>query len=107
MDNYRPISCLTLKWKLLTGIISEHLYSFLEEKKILSEEQKGCKRNSRGTTEQVLLDKPVFTDCKRRNTNLAMAWIDYPKVYDVISRSWISECLEVFGVAENTKNFLV
>ena len=32
-----------------------------------------------------------------------MAWIDYRKAYD----SWISECLEVFGVAENNKNFLV
>ena len=25
----------------------------------------------------------------------------------MIPQSWISECLEVFGVAENTKNFLV
>ena len=25
MDNYRHISCLSLLWKLLTGIISEHL----------------------------------------------------------------------------------
>ena len=36
-----------------------------------------------------------------------MAWIDYRKAYDMIPQSWISECLEVFGVAENTKNFLV
>ena len=43
VDNYRPISCLPFMWKLLTGIISEHLYSFLEEEKMLPEEQKGCK----------------------------------------------------------------
>ena len=36
-----------------------------------------------------------------------MAWIDYRKVYDMIPHSWISECLELFGVAENTKKFLV
>ena len=36
-----------------------------------------------------------------------MAWIDYQKSYDMIPRRWISECREVFGVAENTKNFLV
>ena len=72
VNNYRPISCLPLIWKLLTGIISEHLYRFLEEEKILPEEQKGCKRNSRGTKDQVLLDKAVLRDCKRRNTNLTV-----------------------------------
>ena len=40
VDNYRPISCLPLMWKFLTGLISEHLYSFLEEEKIFLEEQK-------------------------------------------------------------------
>ena len=102
MESYRPILCLPLTWKLLTGIISEHFYSFLEEEKILPKEQKGCKRNSRGTKDQVLVDKAVLKDCKRRSANLAMAWIDYRKAYDMIPHSWISEYLEVFGVAENT-----
>ena len=53
------------------------------------------------------MDKAVLKDCKRRSTNLAMTWIDYRKAYDMIPHSWISECLEVCGVAENTKNFLV
>ena len=107
VDNYRPISCLPLMWKLLTGIISEHLYRYLEEEKILPEEQKGCKRNSRGTKDQVLLDKALIRDWKRSSTNLAMAWIDYRKAYDMIPHSWISDCLEVFGVTENTRNVLV
>ena len=107
VDNFRPISCLPLMWKLLTGIISEHLYCFLEEENIFPEEQKGCKRKSRGTKDQLLLDKAVLRDCKRRSTNLAMAWIDYRKAYDMIPHSWISECLEVFGVADNTRQFLL
>ena len=49
----------------------------------------------------------MLRDCKRRSTNLAMAWIDYRKVYNMIPHNWISEFLEVFGVAENPKNFLV
>ena len=40
VDNYRPISCLPLMLKVLTGVISEHLYIFLEKEKILPEEQK-------------------------------------------------------------------
>ena len=53
------------------------------------------------------MDKEVLKDCKRRSTNLTMTWVDYRKAYDMIPHSWISECLEVFGIAGNTKNFLV
>ena len=35
-----------------------------------------------------------------------MAWIDYRKAYDMIPPSWISERLDLFGVAENSKKFL-
>ena len=52
------------------------------------------------------MDKAVLKDCKRRSTNLAMAWIDYRKAYDMIPHSWISECIEVFREAENTKKFV-
>ena len=30
VDNYRPITCLPLMWKLLTGMISNALYDFME-----------------------------------------------------------------------------
>ena len=36
-----------------------------------------------------------------------MAWIDYMKAYDMVPHSWIIECLDLFGVAENIKSFLV
>ena len=50
---------------------------YLEEVKILPEEQKGCKRGSCGTKDQLLIGKTVLKDCKKRHTNLSMAWIDY------------------------------
>ena len=36
-----------------------------------------------------------------------MAWIDYKKAYDIVPHSWIIECLDLFGVAENFKSLLV
>ena len=48
----------------------------------------------------------VLRDCKKRHTNLAMAWIDYKKAYDMVPHSWISECLEMFGIANNVQDFL-
>ena len=29
-SNYRPITCLPLVWKLLTGVIEEDVYGFLD-----------------------------------------------------------------------------
>ncbi|XP_063595812.1 uncharacterized protein LOC134772704 [Penaeus indicus] len=106
VDNFRPISCLPLMWKLLTGMIAEEMYGFLEREKILPDEQKGCRKGSRGTKDQLLIDKTVLKDCKRRKTNLAMAWIDYKKAYDMVPHSWIIECLELFGIAENVRKFM-
>ena len=72
-ENYRPITCLPLMWKLLAGMIAEETYNYLEREKLLPEEQKGCKRGSRRTKDQLLIDKTVLKDCKKRNTNLSMA----------------------------------
>ena len=66
VDNYRPISCLPLMWKLMTGVTANSAYKILEESDILPTEQKGCRRKSRGTKNQLLIDEVILTDCKKR-----------------------------------------
>ena len=105
-DNYRPITCLPLMWKLLTGVIAEEMYNYLEREKILPEEQKECRRGSRGTKDQLLIDKTVLKDCRKKHTTLSMAWIDYRKAYDLVPHSWVNERMEMFGIAENLRTFL-
>ena len=34
-------------------------------------------------------------------------WIDYKKAYDMVPHSWITECLDLFGVEENINSLLV
>ena len=106
-SNYRPITCLPLVWKLLTGMISDEMYSFLEESNLLPEEQKGCRKGSRGTNDLLFIDKMVLREVKSRKKNLAMAWIDYRKAYDMVPHSWIVECLQLFGIADNIRDLLV
>ena len=69
--NYRPIICLPLMWKLLTGIVADEIYNHLEGNDLLPEEQKGCRRNSKGTKDQLLIDKAVMENCRRRKVRLA------------------------------------
>lgn len=100
-SNYRPITCLPMMWKLLTGIMGEKLYHHLERNGLLTDEQKGYRKGSRGTKDQLLVDKAILKNCRRRLTNLSMAWIDYKKAYDMVPHSWILKCLEMVGAAKN------
>ena len=59
-DNYQPITCLALMWKLVTGKICSQLYEHLEREQLLPEEQKGCRKKSGGTKDQLIID--LFTD---------------------------------------------
>ena len=106
-SNYRPITCLPLMWKLLTGVFADQIYAHLDQEKLLTEEQKGCTKGSRETNDLLYIDRTVIKKVKSRNKNLAMAWIDYKKAYDMVPHSWIIECLDLFGVAENIKSLLV
>ena len=102
VDNYRPKSCLPLMWKLLTGVIAESMYEYLERNNILPEEQKGFRRKSRGTKDHFFIDKIILQDCKKGHKNLAMAWVDYRKAYDLVPHSWILECLELSQISDSS-----
>ena len=36
-----------------------------------------------------------------------MVWIDYKKSHDFIPHSWIKECMELMGIAENVRELLL
>ena len=105
-ENYHPITCLPVIWKLLTGIIAEDLYEFLDTENLLPDEQKGCRNVSQGTKHQLYIDKMVLNKVKSRKKDIAMEWIDYKKAYDMLPHPWILECLKLFGAAENIRSLL-
>ena len=96
-SNYRPMTCLPLMWKLLTGMISEEIYGYLDERNLLPGEQKGCRKKSRGTHDLLFIEKMVLRDASQRN--LTMTWIDYRKAFDMVPHSWLEECLNIFEIA--------
>ena len=90
----------------MTGVITDWISAHLDQKKLLPEEQKGCRKGSRGTNDLLYIDRAVIREVKSRNKNLAMTWIDYKKAY-MVPHSWIIECLDLFGLAENINSLLV
>ena len=55
--------------------------------------------------DQLLIDKTVLKGCRKRRTNLAMVWIDYRRAYGFDPHSWILECLDMLGAADNVSRF--
>ena len=106
VDYCVPLSCLLFMWKLMTGMLAEKIYSHLERENVVQFEQKECGKGIRRTKGQLLINKTVLRDCKRRHTYQVMAWIDYKNAYDMAFPCWISECLEMFEIANSVQDFL-
>ena len=102
-SNYRPIACLPLMWKLLSGIFANRVYTHLLDNQ-LPEEQKGARKKLRGTKDQLLIDKTILKEVKRLKKNVVMSWIDYKKAYDITPHSWFRETLNITGVAKNIQH---
>ena len=90
----------------MSGVTADQIYGHLARQKFLPEEEKGCRKRSRWTNDLLCIDRSVIREVKSRKKNLAMAWIDYKKTYDMVPHSWIKECLEFFGVADNINTLL-
>ena len=83
-NNYRPITCLQMMWKILTAQIREEIYYSLTSRRFFPDEQKGCCKGSRDTAELLYIDQHILNESKTRRKNLVMAWIDYKKAYDMV-----------------------
>ena len=65
-NNYRPITCLPMMWKILTAQIREEIYYLLTSRGLFPEEQKGCCKGSRGTAELLYIDQHTLNESKNR-----------------------------------------
>ena len=43
---------------------------------------------------------------ERPDKNLAMAWFDYKKAYDMVPQSWIINCLKMYKISNEVIKFI-
>ena len=65
-NNYRPITCLPMMWKLLTAQIREEIYYSLTRRGLFPDERKGCRKGARGTVEFLYIDQHILNESKNR-----------------------------------------
>ena len=104
--NYRPITCLPMMWKILTAQIRKEIYYSLTNRGLFPEEQKGCRKGSRGTGELLYKDQYILNESKTRRKNLAMASIDYKKAYDMVPQRWVLNWHKMYKISDEVKNFI-
>ena len=75
-NNYRPIICLPMMWKILSAQIREVLYYSLISCGLLPNEQKGCRKGSSGTAELLYIDQHILNESEKGRKNIAMAWTE-------------------------------
>lgn len=71
-----------------------------------SNDQKGCKKESRDTTDQLLIDEAILRNCRRACKEVAIGWIDYKKAYDMVPQSWLKEAVELVRLADDVNKIL-
>jgi len=64
--NYRPVTCLSTIYILMTSIISRRMQKYMDDENLMQKEQKGCCSGSKGCKDQLLISKAIIQECKCR-----------------------------------------
>ena len=97
-------------YKLLTSMNAEEMNGFLENEQTAWKDYRrtnGLFKVGLWDKGQTIVQQKVLKDCKRRKTNIAMAWNDYNKVYKKVFHSWNIESFEMFWIVEYIKKFII
>ncbi len=94
-------------WKILTAQIKDKIYNPLTNRGLFPDEQKGSRKGSKVTAELLYIDQHILNESKTRQKNLAMAWIDNKKAYDMVPQSWIIHCLKMYKISYEVLNFFL
>ena len=80
--------------------ISQRMIYYLKNREVVS------RKNSYGCKDQLLINKMIIEDCKKKKKNLSMTWIDYRKAYDSVLQSWILQTLQMYRFNKKLIKFM-
>ena len=66
--------------------------------KIWDEGQLGVVEGVLGTVDQLIIDRCIMEDVKQYHRNLAVAFYDYKKAYDIVHDDWMLRVYEWIGI---------
>lgn len=95
LKNYRPISLVSVAYKILTKIITNRLSARFDE--FQPREQAGF-RKSFSTIDHIFTLRELISRCQEYNLPLCCAFVDYEKAFDSVKTSAVVESLLKVGI---------
>ncbi|CAH2087990.1 unnamed protein product [Euphydryas editha] len=97
ISNYRPISVLTIISKILEKLINKRLVNYLQQRKIISDNQFGFIKN-RSTEDATILLTETITKHIEDKSKVIGVFLDLSKAFDTVSIQILLSKLETIGV---------
>jgi len=104
MNNYRPISVISVFAKLLERIMYNRLISFFHKHNILTEVQNGFRKGKCIETATQALIERIQEAIDKRMYSIGI-FIDLSKAYDVLNHKLLLEKLSYYGVRGTTNSW--
>ena len=94
-ESYRPITCLSIIYKIRSALIANKLNRHIHENDLWPFEQFGTLPKTQGSKEALLVDSMIAQEVKLYKRNIYMVWTDVKKAFDSIQQKYIIKILEL------------
>jgi len=104
ISNYRPISLLPICSKVLEKIVFDHVYSYLNNNKLLSKNQSGFRPGDSTIYQLISITTNIYESFEKYDETRAV-FLDISKAFDKVWHKGIIHKLKCNGVSGNLLNF--
>lgn len=97
MDNWRPLSMLTVDYKIYAKVLAGRLQSVLPS--IISQDQKGYMKG-RNVSDNILDLLFIIEHCETHQIPALLTAVDYRKAFDSVNHDSLLEIMRAFGFGQ-------
>ena len=88
-------------------MIGNFMKEYAERNKIWDRRQLGTCSGVLGTLDQLIIDNVIMEEVRNQQRNLAAAFYDYQKAYDMVRQDWMTRVYKWMRVPEKVVNFIL
>ena len=99
LNNYRPISLLSIFDKIIEKLMHKRLYNFLQEHNILFENQFGFRKNNSTTYALIEITEKIKDSIDDKKYGCGI-FIDFRKAFDTVNHVILLSKLEHYGIRD-------
>ena len=92
-EHFRPITCLSIIYKIQTSLVNTVLRSHIFSNNIWPFEQLGTMEKTLEAKEAIIFDRVINREVRMYKRNLYVGWTDVRKAYDSVFQEFIIEML--------------